>query len=407
MIPTFTVSQRIKDFNAPLLQPIVQRKYQVMAQNAYIFFRGTCHLFYEDLSGHASFPDAPPVWGCGDLHLENFGSYKGNNRYVYFDENDFDEALLLPATWEVVRVVTSILVAFKSLNVNQNKALEWAGLYIDWYSAILKTGKAKHIEARLAEGIVLSFLEQVSKRNSKALLQKNAVRRKRKYTLIMDDKRHCLLAPALKEMLIRHMSGWLTDCHQPELNGYKVIDAVFHVAGTGSLGAKRYLFLLQQGNPKATYLLLDMKEARPSSVARYTNIPQPQWLSEAERTVAIQTRTQYATAALLSTTFFEGASFTIQEQQPEEDKIDFTMVIKRSKNVSRVIKDMAMLTASAQLRSSGRQGSAITDELMAFGNSTEWQTELLQYALQYAGQVEADYQQFRRDYKDGSFKNTP
>ncbi|MFM6271696.1 MAG: DUF2252 family protein, partial [Dolichospermum sp.] len=73
----------------------------------FYFFRGTCHLFYEDLSENSGMNLAPLTWICGDLHLENFGSYKGNNRLVYFDINDFDEAVIAPCTWEIVRFITS------------------------------------------------------------------------------------------------------------------------------------------------------------------------------------------------------------------------------------------------------------------------------------------------------------
>ncbi len=75
---------------------MVQIKYKLMTENMFRFFRGTCHLFYEDLSKTNTIPPAPLTWICGDLHLENFGSYKGDNRLVYFDLNDFDESILAP-----------------------------------------------------------------------------------------------------------------------------------------------------------------------------------------------------------------------------------------------------------------------------------------------------------------------
>jgi hypothetical protein len=34
------------------------------------------------------------------FHIENFGSYKGDNRLVYFDIGDFDESLLGPSAWD-------------------------------------------------------------------------------------------------------------------------------------------------------------------------------------------------------------------------------------------------------------------------------------------------------------------
>ena len=46
-----TIPQRIKEFNRNRLPAFTALKYQIMAQDPFRFFRGTCHLFYEDLAG--------------------------------------------------------------------------------------------------------------------------------------------------------------------------------------------------------------------------------------------------------------------------------------------------------------------------------------------------------------------
>ena len=95
------ILSRIQNFNQGRLPDILQLKYAAMAENAFRFYRGTCHLFYEDLCKVTDFPASPATWICGDMHIENFGSYKGDNRLVYFDLNDFDEAILAPCLWEI------------------------------------------------------------------------------------------------------------------------------------------------------------------------------------------------------------------------------------------------------------------------------------------------------------------
>ncbi len=95
---------RLKSFNQGLLPDKVKLKYEAMAENAFRFFRGTCHLFYEDLAAAEPLPLSPPAWICGDLHIENFGSYRGDTKLVYFDLNDFDEAcwrrpVMKPCVW--------------------------------------------------------------------------------------------------------------------------------------------------------------------------------------------------------------------------------------------------------------------------------------------------------------------
>src|SRR4051794_38386050 len=48
-------------------------KYAAMEASPFAFYRGTCHLFYRDWPLDTGLNDAPLVWICGDLHLENFG----------------------------------------------------------------------------------------------------------------------------------------------------------------------------------------------------------------------------------------------------------------------------------------------------------------------------------------------
>lgn len=158
-----TIIDRIAKFNAPLLPDMVQLKYKAMKENPFRFFRGTCHLFYEDLSQAKEFPSSPLTWICGDLHLENFGSFKGNNRMVYFDLNDFDESMLAPLNWELARVLTSIYVAFDALKLKNTVADEMVALFLNTYTEILSRGKALYIDPRTAKGVVRFFLNNAKK----------------------------------------------------------------------------------------------------------------------------------------------------------------------------------------------------------------------------------------------------
>ncbi|WP_114941518.1 DUF2252 family protein [Mucilaginibacter endophyticus] len=91
------ISERLIAFNKPLLPDMVQLKYRGMAENAFRYFRGACHQFYQDLEQVEDFPASSNVWICGDLYLENYGSFKADNKLVYFDLNNFDQAILVPA----------------------------------------------------------------------------------------------------------------------------------------------------------------------------------------------------------------------------------------------------------------------------------------------------------------------
>ncbi|HEY9001579.1 MAG TPA: DUF2252 family protein [Mucilaginibacter sp.] len=388
-----TLIERLQTFNAPLLPDMVQRKYDALAENPFRFFRGTCHLFYEDLAAASPLPLSPHAWICGDLHIENFGSYKGDNHLVYFDLNDFDEAVLAPAAWELARMVTSICVAFDTLNIDAEVSRRMMNLYLDSYARTLAEGKARSIEPRTAKGIVCDFLEAAAATGYRHLLKKRTVSKKKTLLLSLEDERHFKLDKDLRRELAAHLQEWVAESSDGPYH-YKVKSAVFRLAGTGSLGVKRYLFLLKSTNTKNHYLLLDMKECRPPSLLPYLPVQQLQWKDDAERVTQIQKRMQYAPAALLSTTVFRDTPFLIQELQPVKDTIKFKLLKDEYRNLYQVIDDMGMLTASTQLRSGGMQGSSNIDEFMAFGKDRGWQQAVIDYAFSYCEQVKSDYDEF-------------
>lgn len=396
------IYERLTAFNKNRLPDMVKLKYKAMSLSAFRFFRGTCHLFYEDMSAADTLPPSPPTWICGDLHIENFGSFKGDNRQVYFDLNDFDEAMLAPAAWETARMLTSIFVAFDSLGLKEDEALKIAQSYLSSYSTTLKRGKAISIDPRTACGIVQTFLTAVEKRKQKELLKKRTQVKKGKLTLLLDKDRHFAIEKKLKKELINFMDDTINNIKYGSYN-YKVQDCIFRVAGTGSIGVKRYMFLLKSMNTKNKYLLFDMKQALTSSLQPYLKIKQPNWESEAERVIAIQQRMQNVSPALLSATVFKDEPFVLKHLQPTEDRINFELLKGRLNDIDQVIKDMAMLSASAQLRSGGRQGSAVVDQLIAFGENNLWHDAILKYALQYTKRVKQDYQEFMTGYKKGMY----
>ncbi|ALL06698.1 hypothetical protein AQ505_15055 [Pedobacter sp. PACM 27299] len=388
-----TITARIKEFNAGLLPDMVQLKYQAMAESPFRFFRGTCHLFYEDLASVKDFPKSPLTWICGDLHLENFGSFKGTNRQVYFDLNDFDESMLAALNWEVLRMLTSIYVAFDTLKLRKKWAEEMAVFFIDVYTEQLKAGKAYYIDPRTADGVVRTFLDNAALRKAKEMVRKNTGGKGSQLLIKINNQTHFKLDKKLRTDLMADLTDWLEKT--PLLtNKYLVKDAVFRVAGTGSIGLKRYMLLLQHKKNPAKLLFLDLKQAAKSSLAPFNKAAQPNWASEADRISSAKYHMQNVSPALLSTLVFKGDAYVLQELQPTADRINLAGLSGRIKEIKSVVKDMAVLTASAQLRSSGIQGSAINDELSAFAAQHIEKKALLDYARKYALQVKQDYKSY-------------
>ena len=399
------ITSRILQFNEIRTEPTVTLKYEVMTESLFRFYRGTNHIFYEDLSNLENIPPSPLSLVCGDLHLENFGSFKSDNRQVYFDLNDFDEALVAPAIYEMYRMVTSIFVAFESLDIDEKKAVHMAELFLKTYGETLQEGKADYIEASSARGIVKEFLRAVCKRKQKDILAKKTTGHKDKLEILLDDPRHIELDKVSKSDLMSHVTEWLKHDGDTPYN-YKVMDVVFRLAGTGSVGVKRYAILLKSLNETGEkYLLLDMKQATPSCLQSFVHIQQPDWENEADRVVTIQKIMQNRSPALLSTMFYKDYHYIVEEIQPTKDKIDFRLIKKDYRSMCRVIMDMAQLTASSQLRSAGRMRSSLPEDFMEFGRDKSWQQEVLKYAMRYSHVFKTDFENYKKDFKKGFLKS--
>lgn len=388
-----TVLKRIEQFNQGRNPERLLLKYQAMRANSFGFLRGTCHLFYEDLARNSVINNTPPVWVCGDLHLENFGSYKGDNRLVYFDINDFDEAALAPASWEITRFLTSVLVGAATLGVNQSEALILCHCFLNSYTDALALGTARTVERGTAEGMVADLLDSLKLRRRKDFLDRRTENKKGKRRLIIDNKRTAAISSKERSLIESLMKSWAAK--QPNSEFFKLLDVGVRIAGTGSLGVKRYVLLVQgKGSPDGNYLL-DVKQALPSSLMPYLKLSQPEWANEAVRIVAIQKRMEAMPQAWVSVVEMEGQPFVLRGLQPTQYQVSLDQWNGKLGRLKKVLKTMGEITAWNQLRSSGRQGSAIADELIYWAeNAAEWQGFLLEYAQGYCTKVEADYQDF-------------
>jgi hypothetical protein len=74
------------------------------------------------------------------------------------------------------------------------------------------------------------------------------------------------------------------------------------------------------------------------------------------------------------------------------------------KRLERVLAVMGQVAAWAQLRSSGRQGSATADELIEYGRSLEGKrSQMLEHARRFAADTEKSYQEYVKAYDDRAF----
>ena len=397
------VIRKIQAFNAEREPERLALKYAKMRGGAFAFMRGSCHLFYERLPHESLFKSAPLAWCCGDLHLENFGSYKGDNRLVYFDINDFDEAALAPASWDLVRMLTSMRIGAEGLGVKPTDIEKLCALFLQTYAASLAQGKSHWVERETAQGMVRELLDGLGERSRAAFLATRTRVKGKQRLLWVDGKKALPVTDVQRHAVSQFMAGFANAQTHPDF--YQVLDVARRIAGTGSLGVDRYAILVQgKGSPDGNYLL-DLKQAIPSSLMPHLKVAQPAWETQAHRVVAVQTRMQAIAMAFLHPVLFDGKPFVLRGLQPSEDRVVLGQRGQTLADWERLVQTLAQLVAWAQLRTAGRDGSAIADELIDFGRDPDWADHLLVVSEDCARQVLEDASTFNGAYDEGEFSH--
>lgn len=97
-----------------IVQADLDQKHKLMRTSPFILLRGTFYrwaeLFPEALP---ELMKAPIVLSAGDLHIENFGTWRDAEGRLNWGVNDFDEAHPLPFTNDLVRLATSAAFAIE------------------------------------------------------------------------------------------------------------------------------------------------------------------------------------------------------------------------------------------------------------------------------------------------------
>lgn len=399
--PESDVAEKILRFNAGREPERLALKYAAMRRGAFVFLRASCHLFYDRLPQDPLLTDAPPAWCCGDLHLENFGSYEGDNRLAYFDINDFDEAALAPLSWDLLRFLTSVLVDADDMALRKDEAHAMCLSFLDTYAATLASGKAGRIGAESADGLVRSLLDDVSQRSRAEFLDRRTERSGAQRRIRIDGKKALAASSADRERIAVLLNAFART--QPTPSFFAPLDVARRIAGKGSLGLEHYVILVNGEGGTDGYYLMDLKLARASSLAPHLRQPQPAWATQARRIVAVQCRMQAVTTAFLHPLDDGLRSYVLRALLPGEDrvKLDRTRVSKT--DFAAVLRTMGTVTASAHLRSAGRDGSANVDALIDFGRRNKWRSALLGIALDCAEQVQRDWARYCEAYDAGAF----
>ncbi len=109
----------------PLLKNDLRLKHQRMREDPFLFLRATFYRWAQVWpEACAKFADGPVVLSVGDLHVENFGTWRDAEARLIWGVNDYDESYPLPYTNDLIRLTTSAFLAAKELDIAHKRAAD-------------------------------------------------------------------------------------------------------------------------------------------------------------------------------------------------------------------------------------------------------------------------------------------
>jgi uncharacterized protein (DUF2252 family) len=292
-----TATEILVEQNAGRLRELVPLRFARMLTDPFSFYRGSAAVMAADLAASPS--TGIEIMCCGDAHVSNFGMYAAPDRAIVFDLNDFDEAAVAPAEWDVKRLITSAIVggrhagypakAIRS-SVEQALVAYQTGLTTTLEMDVLDRYYLR-LEPEQYTGEVSKGLQGVVQRTISRARTRTSARVFKQITEIGADG-----TPRLRETppVLQHVPGETEEellesiqeylgAVPPDvallLSHFRVTDIALRVVGVGSVGTRCYLVILV--GPNGTPLILQIKEATRSVLDEYGGWRQPHTLTAA------------------------------------------------------------------------------------------------------------------------------
>jgi hypothetical protein len=341
-----------------LQSPEMKFKHRQMADEnqGFSFFRGTYYRWCQHWQNvEASLRTAPIVLSVGDLHIENFGTWRDVESRLVWGINDFDEADWLPYLHDLVRLAASVWFARHT------------------FGLAVKLGEACHC---ILKGYRLG-LEQGGKpfvlEEEHANLRSLALNADRDPAKFWGKLTKLLADPEIQppESAKRALSRLF-----PEPS----IEPQFRVrpnVGMGSLGKPRYLALL---NWKGGWIAREAKSATPPATA---------WLLGREAVVENLPSLLNKQSVRCCDPFFDAESDWITRRlAPRCSRIDLAQLV-HAREVESLLEAMGTETANIHLADRSLAGIVLGD---LERRATGW---LEDTAHDLAKKIEADWVEWR------------
>ena len=303
---------------------LLAHKRERMAVSPFGFLRGTAPLFYEALRRVPRLAAGPKGtgWLVGDLHLENFGAYRpepvateGTSPRVVFDVNDFDDAFVGPQRLDVLRLLTSTLLAGRDWGLTTPEAVSAAEVILEGILAGRSLGRpGPHPSA------VRDLLEKVAVRSRRELLDQRTRRTSGGRRFVRGPRYHSLTAREQRQARVAFVAyaEGLTGEARGHAGTWEVRDVAFRLAGTGSLGGLRIAVLVAGKGGVDGGWLFEMKE-EGAAAGRAFSDEAPE--RGAHRVLAALRECPAHPPSMAGSTEFAGRSMLVRRLTPQEDRI--------------------------------------------------------------------------------------
>ncbi len=281
------------------------RKWSRMAASPFAFLRGASGLWGEALRREPKLLHGFPGRGVvvGDLHLENFGTFQ-TAKGPAFHVNDFDETFVGPWVFDVLRLLTSVLLARGELGVSGTEVLSLADALLDGHARGVGGGRQS------PPRFIAELVARAGRAPNEKLFKKKLESKER---FVRDGERMLPAPQAVVKDVPEALRRWAAALKPrvSELERLEVVDVVRRVAGTGSLGVERVLVLCRaRGGP----VMVELKEARGS--------PSDPEATSSERTVELMRRALPAMPAGFGWSRLAGLPVVVHPLHPGEAKLE-------------------------------------------------------------------------------------
>jgi uncharacterized protein (DUF2252 family) len=388
---------------------LLRLKVERMAASAFAFFRGTFHLFARDILDGVFETVAPvprtaaEVDLVGDLHAENFGTFRGADGAVHYDINDFDETTHGRFDFDVRRQAASLLLAAQerkdSLTDAVLTALAFLTRYTEAVKRILKKGRDLDLDVneKTSSGSrAVDQLVRTAAANKRSAFIDKLTKVEKGRRQVLRSVHYFNLPDGEREQAVRLLEDYRRRLEEPPQDDFfQVEDVCGRVSGIGSMGRFRYVVLIAgKGSDDARNRLLEFKEARPSAydLHRGRDTEAAALAGRAERVIGVQRASQASSNPRLGFALDGGMSFQVRELGPREARLDLKGLPAATalQDVGRVQADiLARVHARAAARVVG-----VANPLAELGDGEAFCERALAFALAYADLARQDWGRF-------------